>query len=410
MTEYQIYTLPNGIRIAHRQVSHTKIVHCGIMLDIGSRDELPHQNGLAHFWEHMAFKGTKKRKSYHIINSLESVGGELNAYTTKEKVCFYASILDIHFEKSVELLSDITFNSIFPDKQLEKERGVILEEMSMYLDSPEDSIQDDFDELLYPNHQLGANILGTQESVKSFTREHLQEFIAENLDTDKIVFSIVGNIDFKKAVRIVEKYIKDIPAVKSTKVRVKPLEYTPQEIISKKSITQAHCAIGRTSYSMLDDKRLAFFSLVNLLGGPGMNSRFNLSLREKFGLVYSIDAGFSSYIDTGFFSIFFATDQKNLNKAIRLINKEMQVLREKTLGGIQLKTLKDQLMGQLAMSEESNQGYMLMMAKSILDLNKIESLQDIFSNLQAITASQLQDLANEMFDESQMSRLIFMPE
>jgi predicted Zn-dependent peptidase len=410
MTEYQIYILPNGIRIAHRQVSHTKIVHCGIMLDIGSRDELPHQNGLAHFWEHMAFKGTKKRKSYHIINSLESVGGELNAYTTKEKVCFYASILDIHFEKSVELLSDITFNSIFPDKQLEKERGVILEEMSMYLDSPEDSIQDDFDELLYPNHQLGANILGTQESVKSFTREHLQEFIAENLDTDKIVFSIVGNIDFKKAVRIVEKYIKDIPAVKSTKVRVKPLEYTPQEIISKKSITQAHCAIGRTSYSMLDDKRLSFFSLVNLLGGPGMNSRFNLSLREKFGLVYSIDAGFSSYIDTGFFSIFFATDQKNLNKAIRLINKEMQVLREKTLGGIQLKTLKDQLMGQLAMSEESNQGYMLMMAKSILDLNKIESLQDIFSNLQAITASQLQDLANEMFDESQMSRLIFMPE
>lgn len=410
MTEYQIYTLPNGIRIAHRQVTHTKIVHCGIMLDMGSRDELEHQNGLAHFWEHMAFKGTKKRKSYHIINSLESVGGELNAYTTKEKICFYASILDLHFEKSVELLCDITFNSIFPEKQVEKERGVILEEMAMYLDSPEDSIQDDFDTLLFPNHQLGANILGTQESVKSFTREHLQEFIDENLDTEKIVFSIVGNIDFKKAVRIIEKYIKDIPAVSSNKKRISPTDYKPQELIVNKPITQAHCAIGRTSYSLLDDKRLAFFSLVNLLGGPGMNSRFNLSLREKYGLVYSIDAGFSSYIDTGFFSIFFATDQKNLNKAIRLINKEMQILREKPLGGIQLKTLKDQLMGQLAMSEESNQGYMLMMARSILDLNKIESLQDIFHNLGEITAPQIQDLANEMFDEKLMSRLIFMPE
>ncbi|MCC5623518.1 pitrilysin family protein, partial [Nostoc sp. CHAB 5715] len=182
-----------------------------IMLDIGSRDELPHQTGLAHFWEHMAFKGTKKRKSYHIINRLEAVGGELNAYTTKEKVCFYASLLDIHFEKSVELLCDITFNSIFPEKQIEKERGVILEEMSMYLDSPEDSIQDDFDALLFPEHQLGANILGTQESVKSFSKKHLQDFIAENLDTEKIIFSVVGNIDARKAFKIIEKYLRDIP-------------------------------------------------------------------------------------------------------------------------------------------------------------------------------------------------------
>ncbi|MBP8156614.1 MAG: insulinase family protein, partial [Leadbetterella sp.] len=163
MSEYQLYTLPNGIRIAHKQVSNTKIVHCGIMLDIGSRDEKPHQAGLAHFWEHMAFKGTKKRKAYHIINSLEAVGGELNAYTTKEKICFYASILDHHFEKAIDLLTDITFNSVFPEKQLEVERGVILEEMSMYLDSPEDAIQDEFDTVVFPNHQLGVNILGTTE-------------------------------------------------------------------------------------------------------------------------------------------------------------------------------------------------------------------------------------------------------
>ncbi len=410
MSEYQLYTLSNGIRIAHRQVTNTKIVHCGIMLDIGSRDELPHQTGLAHFWEHMAFKGTKKRKSYHIINRLEAVGGELNAYTTKEKVCFYASLLDIHFEKSVELLCDITFNSIFPEKQIEKERGVILEEMSMYLDSPEDSIQDDFDALLFPEHQLGANILGTQESVKSFSKKHLQDFIAENLDTEKIIFSVVGNIDARKAFKVIEKYLRDIPKVKNTKTRLAPSLYVPQQQFIKKQINQAHSAIGRPSYSLKDKNRLPFFTLINLLGGPGMNSRFNLSLREKYGLVYSIEANFTTYLDSGFLGIYFGTDPQNLEKAHKLIDKEMKLLREKKLGGLQLKSLKDQLMGQLAMAEEGNQGYMLMMAKSILDLEKIESLQDIFDDINAIKSEKLLELANEMFDESQMSRLTFLPE
>jgi predicted Zn-dependent peptidase len=407
MIEYQLYTLPNGIRIAHKQANNTKIVHCGIMLDIGSRDELEHQAGLAHFWEHMAFKGTKKRKSYHIINSLEAVGGELNAYTTKEKICFYASILDTYFERSVNLLTDITFNSVFPEKQLEIERGVILEEMAMYLDSPEDAIQDEFDSLVFPNHQLGVNILGTTESVKSFKREDFNTFIEENIDTEKIVFSVVGNIEFKKVIRIVEKYLKDIPFKKTSKLRFPPVLHEAQKIELEKANNQAHVAIGRQSFALNDSKRLPFFALVNLLGGPGMNSRFNLSLREKYGLVYQIEATYSSFLDTGFFGIFFGTDPQNLEKALKLVYKEMDLLKTKSLGEIQLKTLKEQLKGQLAMSEESKQGFMLMMAKSLLDLNKIEPIIQIFEDIDKISKITIQDLAVEMFDQKKLSVLIY---
>jgi predicted Zn-dependent peptidase len=410
MTEYQIHTLPNGIRIAHRQVPYTQVVHCGLMLDMGSRDEKPNQVGLAHFWEHMAFKGTKKRKSYHIINRLESVGGELNAYTTKEKICFYASVLDNHFEKSVELLADITFESVFPENQIEKERGVILEEMSMYQDSPEDALQDDFDEIVFANHQLGANILGTQESVKSFTRKQLQTFIAENMDTEKIVLSVVGNITFKKTIRIAEKYLNDIASRKTDVKRTPPSSYEAKKVSVPKKITQAHCAIGRPSYAMNDDRRLPFFMLSNLFGGPGMNSRLNMTLREKYGLVYGIDASYSPFTDTGHFGIYFATDKSNLDKANALILKEMQLLKEKPLGKFQLHTIKEQLMGQLAMAEESNQSYMLMMAKSILDVGKVESLESIFSEIKKIEANELQEIAQEMFEIEQLSYLTFLPE
>lgn len=409
MTEYQLYTLPNGIRIAHRHVAHTKIVHCGIMLDIGSRDEQPHQSGLVHFWEHMAFKGTKKRKSYHIINRLESVGGELNAYTTKEKVCFYASALDIHFDKTIELLADITFNSVFPENQIEKERGVILEEMSMYEDSPEDALQDEFDEVVFTDHQLGVNILGTRDHVKAFTQKDLQDFIAANMDTSKIIVSIVGNIPFKRAIQKAEKYVRDVPIKTSAYQRIEPSNYSVKHTKLERPSVQAHCAIGRRALSIKDKKRLPFFTLINLLGGPGMNSRFNLSLREKYGLVYGIDANFTSYTDTGFLGVYFATDPTNLEKAIKLIYREMKILREKPLGEVQLRSVKEQLMGQLAMSEESNQSYMLAMAKSILDLGYVEPLQNIFDDIRAISSADLQDLANEYLLEDEFSSLTYLP-
>lgn len=407
MSEYQLYTLPNGIRVAHKFVSNTKIAHCGIMLDIGSRDEKPHQAGLAHFWEHMAFKGTQKRKAYHIINSLEAVGGELNAYTTKEKICFYASVLDTHFEKAVDLLSDIAFNSIFPEKQLEVERGVILEEMSMYLDSPEDAIQDEFDAIVFPQHQLGVNILGTQESVKGFKREDFLNFISENLDTDKVILSVVGNLEAKKVRRMAEKYLGDIKHKNTQRIRLTPEKYFTQNQVLEKNNNQAHVAIGRQAYAMHHKNRLPFFALVNLLGGPGMNSRFNLTLREKYGLVYQIEANYTSFSDTGFFGIFFGTDPQNLNKSLKLVKKELEILKERKMGDVQIRTLKEQLKGQLAMAEESNQGFMLMMAKSILDLGKVETLGQIFHEIDEITPTVLQDLANEMFDNEVLSQLIY---
>jgi predicted Zn-dependent peptidase len=408
--EYQIHTLANGIRIAHKQVPHTQIAHCGIMLDIGSRDELPHQQGLAHFWEHMAFKGTEKRSSYHIINRLENVGGELNAYTTKEKICFHASVLDDHFEKALELLADITFHSVFPDKQIERERNVILEEMSMYVDSPEDAIQDDFDQLVFPDHALGNNILGTAETVNSFGREQLYEFINENIDTERIVVSSVSRLPFSKIVKVAEKYLGDIPHKSTTRQRIAPLAYVPVNQQKERSIQQAQCAMGQPAYSLLDDRRLPFFMLVNLMGGPGMNSKFNLSLREKYGFVYSIEGNYTPYLDTGFMGIFFGTEQKQLNKSIALIHKELKKIREVPLSVLQLHQTKVQLMGQLAMSEESNMSFMLMMAKSLLDTGRVDSLPEIFTEIEQITSLQLQEIAQDMFNEQNFSYLTFLPE
>lgn len=408
--DYQLHTLSNGIRIAHKTVPYTQIAHCGIMLDIGSRDELPYQQGLAHFWEHMAFKGTEKRNSFHIISRLENVGGELNAYTTKEKICFHASILDNHFDKALELLADITFHSVFPEKQIEREKNVILEEMSMYVDSPEDAIQDDFDQLVFANHSLGSNILGTHETVTSFNKEQLNQFIHDNIDTEKIVVSSVSKLPFAKVIKAAEKYLGNIPAKTTNRKRIAPGLYTPISQEKERAISQAQCAMGQPGYALLDEKRLPFFMLVNLLGGPGMNSRFNLSLREKYGYVYSIEASYTPYLDTGFMGIFFGTEPKQLNKSIALINKELKKVREMPLTTLQLHQTKVQLMGQLAMSEESNMSFMLMMAKSLLDTGKVDSLPEIFQEIEAVTSVQLQDIAQEMFNPDNFSYLTFLPE
>lgn len=407
--EYEIHTLPNGIRVLHKEVTTTKVSHCGFMLDIGSRDENEQNQGIAHFWEHMAFKGTTKRKAFHILNRIDSVGGELNAYTTKEKIAFYASTLDTYFEKAVELLTDITFDSIFPEKQIEKERNVILEEMSMYYDAPDDAIQDEFDQVVFANHPLGMNILGTADSVRSFHRDDFKKFIKEHINTEKLVFCSVGNIAFKKVVKLAEKYLKDIPAYNANKVRSPFEKYVPTLKGVERNITQAHCAIGRDAYSISSDKRLPFFMLSNILGGPGMNSRLNLALREKYGFVYSIDATYQSYSDTGLFGIFFGTEPGQLQRSIKLVNKELERLRQVPLGTLQLHTAKEQLMGQLAMAEENNASFMLMMGKSILDLERIDTIDEIFNKIKSVSAKELQDLANEMFAKDQMSQLTYTP-
>lgn len=409
-TQCKIHTLDNGIRIVHREVGHTKVAHCGFVLDIGSRDEKPHQLGIAHFWEHMAFKGTNKRKAYHIINRLEAVGGELNAYTTKEQICFYASLLDKHYEKAVELLADITFDSIFPENQIERERNVILEEMAMYRDSPEDALQDEFDAVVFREHPLGYNILGTSDSVGSFHRQDFQNFIKENIDTSRIVFSSVGNMPFDKVVKIASKYLEKIPAASAKPCRKLFDDYRPNLIKLTHTAQQAYCAVGKPTYHRAHANKLKFFMLNNILGGPGMNSRLNLSLREKHGWVYSIESNYHPFSDTGLFAIYFATEPKHFERSIALVMKELKLLKEQALGKMQLHNAKEQLFGQLAMAEENNLNFMLMMGKSILDSNEVESLEVIFENIRKITASDLMEVANEMFQEDDLSIFRYLPE
>lgn len=398
------------MRVVHQQLDTTKIVHCGLVLDIGSRDENFENQGIAHFWEHMAFKGTKRRRSFNIINSLDSVGGELNAYTEKEKVFFYASVRDEFFERAVDLLSDITFHSVFPDHQIEKERGVILEEMAMYQDSPDDSIQDEFDSIVYRDHPMGMNILGKPETVNSFRQKDFFDFFREHLGTDKIAFSCVGNISVEEVERVARKYLEGIRQKKAKSRRKKFRSYKPREHELRRTLKQAKCAIGRDAYPLASENRIPMFLLTNILGGPGMNSRLNLALREKYGFVYSVDAHYIPYTDTGMFAVFFGTEAKQLDRCIRLVNKELDRFREKPLTKRQLASAKEQIKGQLAMAEENNLGLMLTMGRSVLDLGRVPTLEEIYNQIDDISSFKLREVAQEVFDPNTLSYLIMQPD
>lgn len=410
--QYQLHTFSNGIRFIHKHLPFSQVSHIGYVLDIGSRDEAPHQQGLAHFWEHMAFKGTRRRRAYHILNRLEAVGGELNAYTTKEKICFYASVLNDYYLQAVDLLTDITFDSVFPEKQIEREKGVILEEIAMYKDSPEEAIQDDFDTLVFGNHPLGYNILGTEESVRSFSRRDFREFIDTHLSTDRIVIASVGGLPFEKVLSKVERLVAGISPRRLPQRRLPFTEqlYSPRQEDKSLPISQAHCAMGRPAYSMHHPHRLPFFLLNNILGGPAMSSRLNMLLRERYGYVYGVEASYTPMSDTGLWGIFFAIDAKHLFKAEKLIVQEMQRLCEQPLGMRQLKQAKNQLKGQLAMAEENNLNLMLMMGKTILDYGHIDPLPNLFEEIDAITAEQLQAVAQEVFRLESLSILRYIPQ
>jgi predicted Zn-dependent peptidase len=401
--------LPNGIRIVHQEISHTRLVHCGFILNIGSRDEDQEQEGLAHFWEHMAFKGTQKRKTFHILNRLESLGGELNAYTTKEKVCFYASVLKDDYGKAAELLYDITFHSTFPEKQIERERQVILEEMAMYRDSPDDAIQDELDALVFDQHALGRNILGTEQTVGNFHHQDFIDFISSRLDTSQLVFSIVGNISFEKALRQIEGPLREIPTKRTLYTRSGFQTYQAKQKTSKREISQSLCAIGRPAYSLHDPNRYKLFLLNNILGGPSMNSRLNLSLRENYGYVYSVESSYQPFSDTGFFGIYFGTEEKTLKKSLAIVHRELEKLRSKKLGSLQLHTAKVQAIGQMAMAEENYASLMLVYAKSLLDHGKIDPLDSIFEQIRCTSAIELQAIAQEIFQVDQLTQLIYTP-
>ncbi|MFH1000185.1 MAG: pitrilysin family protein [Bacteroidota bacterium] len=410
MAEYQIHQLKNGIRLVHQQIgkeTNGQVAHLGMIIDTGSRDELPHQNGLAHFIEHVIFKGTEKRKAYHILSRLEDVGAELNAYTSKEETVIQAAFLSQHYGRSLELISDIIFNSVFPEKEIKKEQEVIIDEINSYKDTPSDQIFDDFDCLLFPDHPLGKNILGTKKLVKSFNREAVKAFISQNYNTDKMVVSSVGSISFSKLIKLFEKYFADKPANLSTGIREAVNGYIPVDQIKKRRLFQAHCMIGNRAYGIKDDKRIAFSLLNNYLGGPGLNSKLNLAIREKYGFTYNIESNYTAYTDTGNFSVYMGTDKNYLNKSIELVHKELQLLRNRKLGPLQLTKAKHQFSGQIAISEESNAVKMHNNGRSLLSYGRISNLEEVNQKINNITANDILDVANEIFDPNQMSMLIF---
>ena len=409
MRNCTIFTLSNGIRVVHQFIPTTHIVHCGIFLGIGSRDETLANQGIAHFWEHMAFKGTKKRTSLDIITSLDSIGGELNAFTDKEKVVFYASVRNNYFELAVDVLTDITFKSVFPEKELDKERGVIIEEMGMYFDNPDDSIQDEMEALIFKNHPMGMNILGREETVNAFKKKDFQSFFHNHADNTKIVFSCIGNITLEQVEKMAKKYLEKRPAQKSTAKRKKFNTYKQRELTLQRGVKQSRFAIGREAYPLLHANRIPFYLLVNMLGGPGMNSKLNLAVREKHGLVYSIDAQYLSYADTGMFAIYFGTDPKQGKKCLSLVRKELDKLSDKRIGEKEFTSVKEQIKGQLAMSEENNLGLMIMMGRAVIDLDRVPLLQEVYDKIDGVSAKTVQQVAREMFDEKMLSYLVMEP-
>jgi len=409
MRDCTIFRLSNGIRVVHQYLPTTNIVHCGIFLGIGSRDESTSNQGIAHFWEHMAFKGTRRRTSLDIIQSLDSIGGELNAFTDKEKIVFYASVRDNYFERAVDVLTDITFQSIFPTAELEKERGVILEEMAMYFDSPDDSLQDELEAVVYRNHPMGMNILGNEQTVRAFRKKDFVTFFTEHADSRNIVFSCIGNIKLDEVERLAKKYLERKPSFKSDARRKKFNKYKQHEKVLYRGAKQSRCGIGRDAYPLLHENRIPFYLMTNIIGGPGMNSKLSLSVREQHGLVYSIDAQYHAYSDTGMFCIYFGTEPKHVKKCIALIRKEMDKLCDKRLSAREVASAKEQIKGQLALSEENNLGLMIMMGRAVIDHGRVPLLQEVFDKIDAVKATTLQKVANEMFDESKFSYLFMEP-
>lgn len=409
MRDCTIFTLANGLRVVYQRIPSTAIVHCGLILDVGSRDENTENQGIAHFWEHMAFKGTRKRKTIDIISSLDSVGGELNAYTDKEKIAFYASVRKEYLERAVDLLSDITFHSTFPEKELEKERGVILEEMAMYYDSPDESLQDEFESLVFKNHPMGMNILGREETIKSFRKKDFLSFFRSHLNPRRVVFSCVGNIPLDEVERLAKKYLEGFRSNLVNGRRRKVSPYKPREEVLKREVKQAKCAIGRDAFPIHHEDRIPLYLLVNILGGPGMNSRLNLSLREKHGLVYAVDAHYIPYSDTGMFAVFFGTEPKQLDKGIALVKRELEKFCEKPLSRNQLASSKEQIKGQLAMAEENNLNQMLMMGRSVFLYDRVPKLEEIFDKIDNTNALMLQDVAQEIFAPDALSYLMMVP-
>ncbi len=405
-TDLHTYQLKNGIKLIHRP-NRSEVAHFGLLVHTGTRDENPEEHGLAHFMEHMYFKGTAKRSPFQIISRLEDVGGEINAYTTKEETALYASFLKQDYMRAMELIQDIFLHSSFPEKEREKEAEVILSEIQGYEDSPSELIFDRAEELLFPEHSIGRNILGTEESLGRFRNGALKKFQTENYATDEMVLSLVGDVSFKSFCQAAEKYFGDIPQKSRSRERIQALTVSTKKIVEKRNAYQKHCMLVGPAYALPDQKRLQLYLLNNILGGPGMNSRLNMALRERRGYSYSAESHYSPYSDTGVMMIYFSCDADKFSRSMQVTREEIRKLRNNLITENRLNHARKQLMGQLAISRENNENIMLSSAKSYLVFNRVDSLETIRKNLESISSGKLRETANEILDPNLLNTLIF---
>ena len=446
--KYNTYTLDNGLRIIHLP-SDSQVVYCGYQINAGTRNEEPGEEGLAHFCEHVTFKGTERRKAWHILNCLESVGGDLNAYTNKEGTVYYSAILKEHIARAVDLLSDIVFHSVYPQAEIDKEVEVICDEIESYNDSPAELIYDEFENILFKGSPLGHNILGTAEQVRAFKTEDALRFTRKLYRPDNAIFFAYGDIDFKKLVKLIQKALGECPkgrelacsadcksAETPTEERITeetPTGETPTEemeagdanhkvqsskfnvqskvagqtIVMQKNTHQAHVMIGTRAYDVNDDRRMPLYLLNNILGGPGMNAKLNLALREHNGLVYTVESTMVAYGDTGTWSIYFGCDEHDIKRCLRLVRKELDRMMEKPLSDSQLKAAKKQIKGQIGVACDNRENFALDFGKSFLHYGWEKNVDCLYEQVEAITSQQIQDVARELFDKDRLITLIF---
>jgi predicted Zn-dependent peptidase len=406
----ELFELDNGLRIAFQEDSSIQTVHCGFLINAGSRDELENEHGLAHLIEHCLFKGTANRKAFHILSRLDSVGGEINAYTTKEETCVYASSMNEHFHRASELLFDIVFAASFPDKEIAKEISVIRDEINSYKDNPDEMLMDEFEEKLFPNHPFGRTILGTETGISQLNQQNIRSFVDRLYSTDQIVFSCVGNISRKKLMRFATEYLEKIPKrIRGNIDRTIP-KTTVFDETNKRNVNQVHTLLGGTSVGLSDDKRSHMILLNNILGGPALNSRLNLNIREKLGYCYHIESNFNPYSDLGVFQIYFGTDPAYYKRTSKLVRKEMNDLMDKALTPRALAMAQKQLLGQIALSQEQRSSIMISTAKSLLHFGRLDTFEEVEEKIMEINASDLQSMAIESFQPNRLSSLSFIPE
>lgn len=402
-------SLTNGIRLAYKQVTSTRLSHIGVTFNVGSRDESIEETGLAHLLEHMLFKGTEKRNWRQILNSIEMAGGEMNAYTTKEKTCLYATVISDKTRMAIELLADLSLHSVFPEAELEKEKKVIVDEIDMYADSPEEMIVDEFYERVFFDHPLGTNILGQKERILNYSRNDLLSFVKKLLSSERMVVSYSGPMPLAKILSWCNTSFDQ--TLKTQKLQgSKPLRNGIFNVRKSTAHHQCHVVYGGLACSMFDEDKTAAMLLANMLGGPALNSLLNISLREKKGITYGVDAAFNYFSDTGLFYIQWTADAENLNKSIKIVKHELQKFAARPFSTKQLELYKTQLKGQMIISEESNQGLMLMMGRSLLDFDEIEPLEKVLEEIKLITPNTLHALAQTIFDPGNLSLLVYQGE